>query len=45
LCFEELLPQIRAILFPPKEPEIAEEATDEGVERKSHAAEAVKHHK
>lgn len=45
LCFEELLPQIRAILFPPKVIEVAEEPT-EGGERKSHAgAEAGKHHK
>jgi len=45
LCFEELLPQIRSILFPPKVIEVAEEPT-EGGERKSHAgAEAGKHHK
>lgn len=47
LCFEELLPQIRGLLFPEKVPETAEEEVAEGgVERKSHAAaEPAKHHK
>ncbi len=46
LCFEELLPQIRGILFPPKVPEVLEETAgkSEGDDRKSHAA-GNKHHK